>query len=154
MHSSSGQQYASTFWSFQFVKELHDYSPNDLLLQIDSDILTRCDNSFNGFAECADEFYKEPKLVTFAFPILSAGKLPPGWQYIGQDGLPPRTEICCSFFHIDRLFKLLPLTVSPKECNFDRGNFCLRKGWWHSLDDNTVAHLRKAHIFYPPPKSY
>lgn len=134
-HSLEGQQHASTFYALQAIKNHPSYSANDLVLQMDSDILLHCESFASGLTECASEFRKEPKLITFAFPIPDTRVSGCSRQYIRKDGKPPRMEIRCSFLHLARIFDILPLIIPPNEISSNK-DFCLRRGWWHTFDYN------------------
>eukprot|EP00804_Cyclotella_cryptica_P019110 CCRYP_019447-RA/>CCRYP_019447-RA protein AED:0.50 eAED:-0.64 QI:0/0/0/0.66/1/1/3/0/1062 len=134
-HSLEGQQHASTFHALQSIKDHPSYDANDLVLQLDSDILLHCEKFGSGLAECASEFRKETNLITFAFPIPGSKELDCICRYIRKEGTQPRMEIRCSFLHLDRIFAILPLSIPPGEASSSH-RFCLRRGWWHTLDYN------------------
>lgn len=132
-HSSLGQHYASTFLGFEFIKEVNSYCKDDVVLQMDSDIIFHCENG-SGIPECVAHF-DDPKIVSFAFPILSRSLSKSGPQHLNRDGNPLRFEIRCSFVHLDRMFSMLPLQIPANEVSTE-GSFVLKRGWWHVLDYN------------------
>mmetsp|Transcript_24118 Transcript_24118/g.51333 ORF Transcript_24118/g.51333 Transcript_24118/m.51333 type:complete len:326 (-) Transcript_24118:232-1209(-) len=129
-HSITGQQYASTMIGFDMIRNHPCFEPNDLVLQMDSDIIIKC--NCDVIRQCASIFERDPRVVSFAFPIPSKGGA--ALQHLDKSGKPFRFEIRCSFLHLDRLVAMLPLRAHDVKVPSE--NYCIDNGWWHTLDYN------------------
>mmetsp|Transcript_13613 Transcript_13613/g.28647 ORF Transcript_13613/g.28647 Transcript_13613/m.28647 type:complete len:550 (+) Transcript_13613:2-1651(+) len=115
---------------FDMIRNHPCFEPNDLVLQMDSDIIIKC--NCDVIRQCASIFERDPRVVSFAFPIPSKGGA--ALQHLDKSGKPFRFEIRCSFLHLDRLVAMLPLRAHDVKVPSE--NYCIDNGWWHTLDYN------------------
>ncbi|KAL7554231.1 hypothetical protein ACHAWF_017646 [Thalassiosira exigua] len=143
-----------------FGASLERYKPNP----IDFARLNNCEKG-DSIMKCTNNF-DDPKLLSFAFPILSSGVSESRIEHLNQEGNPFRFEVRISFVHLGRLVSLLPLQIPEHECNTKNQlkGPCIKRGWWHTLDDNIANRNlkssrgsvgdRKSLFFIHPPNKF